>query len=339
MGTTHERLLVVGGGSFPTALVKLLAEKASPTAPVAWWVRDPEVAHTLQHTGLNPRYLPAAHLPAHHLALTTDLAAAVAQADHLLLAVPSAYLHATLQALPPTALNGKAVLSTIKGFEQTTGQVVTRYLAQRFPGIGPVAMVTGPCHAEELAERQTSYLHVLCDEPHFAAHMAHTLRCSYLHTSTGPNPQAAEYAAVLKNIYAIGAGMATGLGYRANFLAVLVAAAIKEMLHALTHIHNLDPAYFPSFYVGDLLVTAYSEHSRNRRLGEWIGTGLTPQEAIGQMRMVAEGFHSTRIYAQANALDGHPEAPALPILRAVNAVLHHGADTRATFLALEGELR
>ena len=210
----------------------------------------------------------------------------------LVLAVPSAFLHI---ALKDTRLpEEKVYVSAVKGVDPTTRQVIARYL-ENVHGIHPrqIGLITGPCHAEEVALEKLSYLTVAALDEQLASGIEQHLKCRYINTCTNNDLYGAEYAAVLKNIYAIGAGIAHGLGYGDNFQAVYTGAAIREMETFLDALHETHRDVKNAAYLGDLLVTCYSQFSRNRTFGNMLGKGYSVKSAQLEMNMIAEGYYAT----------------------------------------------
>jgi len=308
-------LTVLGGGSWATALVKIIAENRD--IQIRWYLRNKEDAAHINQYGHNPKYLSAVQIRTDRVHASSDAAACLKDAGLVLLAVPSAFLHKTLEGLelPKDAY----YLSAIKGIVPETRQVIARYLEQTH-GIAPekMAVVTGPCHAEEVALEKLSYLTVasLLEEP--AHSIASLLSCRYILTSVSQDLYGAEYAAVLKNIYAIAAGIAHGLGYGDNYQAVLISHAIREMERFLDALHETHRDVKDNAYLGDLLVTAYSQFSRNRTFGNMLGKGYSVAHAQLAMNMVAEGYYATdSVYNRNKELGVH-----MPLLDAVYAVVY-----------------
>lgn len=310
-----NKLCVLGGGSWATALVKIIAENRD--VQIQWYVRNGEDAAHINQYGHNPKYLSAVQIRTDRVQAMSDADACLKDAELILLAVPSAFLHKTLDGLQLP--NDAYYLSAIKGIIPETRQVIARYLEQSH-GIDPekMAVVTGPCHAEEVALEKLSYLTVasLLEEP--AHSIASLLSCRYILTSVSQDLYGAEYAAVLKNIYAIAAGIAHGLGYGDNYQAVLISHAIREMERFLDALHETHRDVKDNAYLGDLLVTAYSQFSRNRTFGNMLGKGYSVAHAQLAMNMVAEGYYATDSVYNLNKELG----VYMPLLDAVYAVVY-----------------
>lgn len=304
---------MIGGGSWATALIKILLEKSGDR--VEWWVRSPEVARGIERRGRNPHHLSALKLDASRLDVSTDLAQVVGNCDLLFLSVPSAYLAPTLATLPTTAWEGKRIASAVKGFVPESNSSVSDYLigTLHIPSQN-ICVVSGPSHAEEVAVGQDTFLNVASTNPSLAEEVAGRLQCSYIHTTVVDDVRSLELCGMAKNVYAVAAGMATALGGGDNLTAMLTAAATHEMISLIGCSHI---AYR---LLGDLMVTCFSHHSRNRALGEAVVAGISPDEHFRRTGMVAEGYFSARVLhlMQKNA--------DTPIADSVYRVLHEGTD-------------
>ncbi|WP_035726273.1 NAD(P)H-dependent glycerol-3-phosphate dehydrogenase [Eisenibacter elegans] len=286
-------IAVVGGGSWATALVKILSEQAGA---VHWWLRDTEALTHIQQQGRNPSYLSAVTIDTHKVLLFSDLKQAVSQAAAVIVAVPAAFVEAALAPLVAEDLAGKVLISAVKGVVPARHQLVTSYL-QSALGVpfAQQAVIAGPCHAEEVALEKQSYLTIAAATPAIAEAVAQRLSCAYIKATPHHDWEGIEYAAVMKNIIALACGIAHGHGYGDNFQAVLVSNAMQEIaafLQAIspTETRNLST----SAYLGDLLVTAYSQFSRNRTFGNMIGRGYTVQSAQVELGMIAEGYYAVQ---------------------------------------------
>lgn len=284
---------------------------------IRWYLRNAADAAHINEYGHNPKYLSAVQIRTDRVTACSDAGECLQDAELVLLAVPSAFLHQTLEGL--NLPHDAYYLSAIKGIVPETRQVIARYLEQSH-GIAPekMAVVTGPCHAEEVALEKLSYLTVasLHEEP--AHSIASLLSCRYILTSVSQDLYGAEYAAVLKNIYAIAAGIAHGLGYGDNYQAVLISHAIREMERFLDALHETHRDVKDNAYLGDLLVTAYSQFSRNRTFGNMLGKGYSVAHAQLAMNMIAEGYYATdSVYRMNKELGVY-----MPLLDAVYAVVY-----------------
>ncbi len=330
---------VVGHGSWATALVKILLENGNV---VRWFVRNPEVRAHIEQYHSNPKYLSQVHFYSERLHVSGDLAQVVSGAEVVVFATPSAFLEATVRELTPADLAGKFLVSAIKGIIPDGYQTVVEWLGRRFVApIEQIGVVTGPCHAEEVALERLSYLTMVCHSLQTAQALGERFRSDYIRTTVSTDIHGVEYAVVLKNIYAIAVGMAHGLGYGDNFLAVLISNAALEMERFLEAIcrgaeqkdsggRNL----FRSVYLGDLLVTCYSQFSRNRTFGMMIGKGYSVQSAQMEMNMVAEGYYGAEcIHRLADGL-----GIGMPIAEAVYGALYARRRPAEQLQAILGEL-
>lgn len=292
------RIAVIGAGSWGTALVKLLSGNAER---VGWWVRrQATIDHILKY-GHNPDYISAAQFDVSRLAMDTDMHAVVRDAHVLVIAVPSAFLKATMDQLDPAELKGKTVFSAVKGIVPETNQIVGEYLFQHW-GVAErdFGVICGPCHAEEVAMERLSYLTIACQEAATARAMSEALNGRFLKTTLSDDIYGTEYGAILKNVVAVCAGISVGLGYGDNFRAVLVSRAIQEIARFVKAVHPIDRDINEPAYLGDLLVTAYSTFSRNREFGNMIGKGYSVRAAQLEMNMVAEGYYAVKCVHEIN---------------------------------------
>ncbi|AYO57408.1 glycerol-3-phosphate dehydrogenase [Chryseobacterium sp. 6424] len=279
---------VLGSGSFATAIVKMLTENSKT---VHWCVRNEYVKGAIELRHHNPTYLTAVKFNTRNLCLTTDINELVTACDIVVLATPSIYLSDALDKMT-CDYTGKIFVSAIKGIVPKVNDVVAHYLRDEFKiGYRHQAVIAGPCHAEEVAMERLSYLTIATIEENQKM-LSRKFSSHFIKVNCSADILGNEYSAILKNIYAISAGIASGLGYGDNFTAVLVSNAIREMEVFLDAIHETPRDVNESAYLGDLLVTAYSLFSRNRSLGNLIGKGYTVKSAIQSMNMVAEGYYA-----------------------------------------------
>ncbi len=300
---------VVGNGSWATALVKVLTDN---NHSVNWWVRNAKTIPYIQNRKHNPNYLSSAYFDVALLSLTDNVVEVVRQSDVVVLAVPSAYIQEVLQQLGPDAFQNKKIVSAIKGIVPGPDVLLNDYLQQHFGvPLDDYFAVLGPCHAEEVAAEKLSYLTFSGVDTPAARRIAQHFKAPYINTVVNSDILGVQYAAVLKNIYALGAGIAHGLEYGDNFLSVYIANSADEMAGFLQKVgiphivvgehqqtdpvtHKKDVNYAASVYLGDLLVTCYSPYSRNRTFGNMIGKGYTVQSAQLEMNMVAEGYNAAQ---------------------------------------------
>ncbi len=289
---------VIGGGSWGTALVKLLHANASP---VQWWIRREGTIEHIRKYGHNPDYISAAQFDVARLAMDTDIHAVAKASDVLIVAVPSAFLKATLEQLDPAELKGRKVFSAVKGIVPETNQIVGEYLFAHW-GLanGDFGVICGPCHAEEVAMERLSYLTIASQNARAAEELGTALAGRYMKTSLSDDIYGTEYAAILKNVIAVCSGISVGLGYGDNFRAVLVSRAIQEIARFVKAVHPIDRDINEPAYLGDLLVTAYSTFSRNREFGTMVGKGYSVKAAQLEMNMVAEGYYAVKCVHEIN---------------------------------------
>ena len=286
-----KTVAVLGGGSWATALVKLLTENKRN---VLWYMRNKEAILHLEKWGRNPNYLSSTQLKKRRLTLSYDLNEIVEKADLILLCIPAAFIASELKSLK-LSIAGKIVISAVKGVVPETLQIVGDYLHSEWKlPYDHIAVIAGPSHAEEIALEKLSYLTIACQDSKKAEFIASLLKTKYVRTKISNDIFGTEYAAMLKNIYAIAAGIAHGLSYGDNFQSVLMSNAIREMKRYIRNAHKLKRNINNSAYLGDLLVTGYSVFSRNRTFGNLIGKGYTVMAAQAEMNMVAEGYYATK---------------------------------------------
>lgn len=340
---------VIGNGSWATALVKILSDNQQK---VNWWVRNPVSIEHIKRRRHNPNYLPSAFFDLSLLNMSDDIAEVVRQSDLVVLAVPSAYILNALEQLPKGILQNKKVLSAIKGLVPGPDLLLNEYLQQQFelPAENYFA-VLGPCHAEEVASEKLSYLTFSGVDRKATKEIAALFSTSYINTIINTDIMGVQYAAVLKNIYALGAGIAHGLEYGDNFLSVYIANSADEMAGFLRRVgalhmvvgehemtdpetHKKDINYAASVYLGDLLVTCYSLYSRNRTFGAMIGKGYTVQSAQLEMNMVAEGYNASKCIYNINQKIGGD----IPIAETIYNILWEKLQAAEGFRQIEDVL-
>ena len=305
---------LLGSGSWATAIVKILLEKKDRT--INWWVREEEAIPVLREEKHNPLYLSEAYIDTSRTVISSDIREVVEQSDDIYLVIPSAFVAKALMEVPQETLQRKRIISAVKGIVLDTNQIITEYLHSQL-GIDydRLAIVSGPSHAEEAARQRLTYLTVASSNRQFAEDVREQICCNYIRTTYSTDMVGIECAAVLKNIYAVAVGICRGLGYGDNLVAVLISNALQEMTDFM---QSMSPAHdereagngahnqmvesgdgrlrrFESFaYLGDLLVTCYSQFSRNRTFGNMLGSGYSIKAAQLEMKMVAEGYYSAK---------------------------------------------
>lgn len=322
---------VIGYGSWATAIVKILSECG---CRIHWHVRNADVKASLEREGRNCKYLRDIKFDRSRLFITDNIDEAVAAAGTVILAVPSAFLKDFLKPLT-VPLADKFVISAVKGIVPDEYTSVTEYIISKY-GLDEsmTGIITGPSHAEEVARDGLSYLTAACSDPGRAREFGSMFSADCIRLEYSTDMQGVEYAAIMKNIYAVAVGIATGLGYGDNFLAVLIANCADEMRRFLDSRFPAERNTQTAPYLGDLLVTCYSTYSRNRRLGLLIGHGCTVKSALNEMTMVAEGYYAAECLRHVAA----GTKVETPIADAVYEVLYHGASARETIAALTARL-
>lgn len=293
-----EKIAVIGGGSWASALVKILSENKSQ---VHWWMRNENDVQHLCNYRHNPRYLSGVSFDLNYVKPSTDLQAVVAAADWVILAVPAAFVQAALSGLPTNALKNKVLISAIKGMIPRENILITDYLGNQYAVPNSHQLViAGPCHAEEVALEKQSYLTIGSHDLPTAERFCELLRNRYVKANPLDDLDGIEYCAVMKNIIALACGIARGLNYGDNFQAVLVSNAMQEIERFLDAVMPMHRDLNGSAYLGDLLVTAYSQFSRNRTFGNMIGHGYSVKSAQIEMNMVAEGYYAVQSIYELN---------------------------------------
>ena len=307
---------IIGSGSWGTALAKILTDNKNK---INWWIRSEETIKHLLARHHNPQYLSSVFFDTALLQPTTNATEVIKNSDCIIIAVPSAYAAETLNKLDKNIFEGKKIISAIKGILPDQNLLLNDYLKQQFNvALEDYFAVLGPCHAEEVASEKLSYLTFSGVDEKTTTNIAAHFKTEYLNTIVNPDIYGVQFAAILKNIYALGAGIAHGLDYGDNFLSVLIANSADEMAGFLRKagIKNIDVGhisddrkpttgnkeqainhhinYAASVYLGDLLVTCYSLYSRNRTFGNMIGKGYSVKAAKLEMNMVAEGYNASK---------------------------------------------
>lgn len=321
-------IAVLGSGSWATAIVKIATQTHTK---VYWWVREQEIVQAVENFGHNPFYLRSCELDRERIIVSSDLKMIVSKATDIILVIPAAFVAGSLQSLCPKDFEGKRIICATKGIIPQTNQIVADYIRDYFNVRDEnQAVISGPSHAEEIAQERLTYLTVGSCNDEFAKQVAEGLKCRFVKTTTSSDIRGIEYGAVMKNIYALAAGIARGAGYGDNFVAVLIANAAQEMgaFLAVAAPQERDTNRF--VYLGDLLVTAYSQHSRNRTFGQMIGQGYSVKSAQLEMAMVAEGYYAAECIDKANRSIG----VSLPIARAVYEILYEGKSADEEFKRL-----
>jgi len=325
------KFAVIGGGSWATAIAKMLCVNLSE---ISWYMRNDAAIEHIQKYKHNPNYLSSVEFDTNKLKLTNNINEAIEYADYVIFAIPSAFLDAELKNMT-VSLSDKIIFSAIKGIVPETSLIVGEHFHIQYDiPYYNIGVITGPCHAEEVALERLSYLTIACGDPDKASIVAKSLSGNYIKAKISDDIIGTEYAAMLKNIYAIAAGIAHGLGYGDNFQSVMMSNGIREMKKFIRKVHKMKRNINDSAYLGDLLVTGYSVFSRNRMFGNMIGKGYTVKSAMMEMSMVAEGYYATKSAYKLNQGYG----AKTPIIDAVYAVLYEGKDAKSVFKKLTESL-
>lgn len=328
----ERRIAVVGSGSWATAIVKILCNNVDK---VSWFFRNQSDIDHMNKYGHNPRYLSSVNFDQNKLILSSDLLRMLTQADIIILAVPSAFIDNTLKNIPTEVFKGKTVFSAIKGIVPEYNLIVGEYLNTVYQvPLDNIGVITGPCHAEEVALEKLSYLTIASRDIAKADELCEYMRCRYIKCSSSDDIYGTELSAVLKNVIAVAGGICHGLGYGDNFLSVLVSNAIQEIDRFVAAVHPIDRDTKASAYLGDLLVTAYSQFSRNRMFGTMLGKGYSVKQAQLEMNMIAEGYYAVKCVTEINKkYNVH-----MPITNAVNNIIYNNKNAKFEMELLSEQL-
>lgn len=331
MNIKTDKVGVIGSGSWATALAKMLLENVSE---INWFFRKESTIEEFKQKQHNPRYLREVEFDTDRINFYQDVNLIIEESDILIFAVPSAYLPALLSE-EKNKLSGKYILSGIKGIVTDQNLLVAEYFHKNF-GVpyNMLGVIAGPCHAEEVAREKLSYLTVAAIDEEQSAKFARLLQCEYIYTTLSDDIWGTEYAAVLKNIIAIAAGIAHGLRYGDNFHAVLVSRAIQEMKRFVDTVHPITRDIKAPAYLGDLMVTSYSQFSRNRTFGTMIGKGYSVKAAQLELNMVAEGYFASKSIQKVN----EKYNVDMPITEAVYKILYDKIPPAKEFTRLTKKL-
>ncbi len=327
-----QNIAVIGSGSWATAIVKILTTNCQT---VSWFYRNQADIDFVNEYKHNPRYLGSVNFNTDKLNLSTNIQALINANDIIILAVPSAFINNTLKLLPKDVFKNKLVFSAIKGIVPEYNLIVGEYLntVYQIP-FSNIGVITGPCHAEEVALEKLSYLTLACSNVANAELLCNYMRCRYIKCSSSDDIYGTEISAVLKNVVAVAGGICHGLGYGDNFLSVLVSNAIQEIERFVTAVHPINRDIKASAYLGDLLVTAYSQFSRNRMFGTMLGKGYGVKQAQLEMNMIAEGYYAVKCVCEINKkYNVH-----MPITNAVNNIIYNNKDAKMEMELLSEQL-
>ena len=312
---------ILGGGSWGTAIVKILSHNLTT---LNWYVRSEENASYIKRFKKNPNYLRSVNLNKNNIRVSSSIEEVVKNSDILVLAIPSPFLDLELQKIK-LFLNNKYIFSALKGVVPDSNLVVSEHLNSIYNiPKNKIGIITGPCHAEEVALEKLSYLTIACDDHVLGEYVRSSFETNFIRVKLSRDSIGVEYAAMLKNIYAFMAGVAHGLGYGDNFQSVLISNSVVEMNQFIRTIYKVKRDINDSEYLGDLLVTSYSTFSRNRTLGNMIGKGYSINSAIAEMSMISEGYYATK-----NAFEISLENKiSFNIINAAHEILYKNASSK-----------
>ncbi len=307
---------IIGGGSWATALAKILTENLDS---FHWWMRNEVSVEHFNQFHRNPNYLSSVYFLGDKINLTTDLRQVVDACDVLIIATPSAFLNDVFKDFDKIGMEKKIIFSAVKGIIPEYHAIPAKFIHKQFrTPYSQIGIICGPCHAEEVALERLSYLTISCETENYAQEMADMLSCRYIKTTVSEDLFGSELSAILKNVYAVASGICHGLGYGDNFQAVLISNAIQEINRFVDAISPVHRDVQSSAYLGDLLVTAYSQYSRNRTFGSMIGRGYSVRSAQFEMNMVAEGYYAAKGIIEINKKFG----VEIPICASVYRILY-----------------
>ncbi len=327
------KVAMIGGGSWATAIIKMLSDNVS-LKEIYWWMRNEEAISHIKNFKHNPNYLSSVEIKLPESHISSDIATIIKQADYVVLNVPAAFLKETLSGVSASDLKGKKIVSAIKGIVPDENLIIGEFLNQKYDvPLEDILVISGPCHAEEVALEKLSYLTIASTNVALAQKFADLLATRYIKTNVSDDIFGTEYAAVLKNIYAVASGICHGVGYGDNFQAVLISNAIREIKDFVDAVHPIDRDIKESAYLGDLLVTCYSQFSRNRTFGNMVGKGYTVKSAQLEMNMIAEGYYAVSCMHYIN----QKYKVEMPISQAVYNILYekHSPHTEMALLTAQ----
>jgi glycerol-3-phosphate dehydrogenase (NAD(P)+) len=331
------QIAILGSGSWATALAKIITDNGHK---IYWWMRNRSAIDFIQERRHNPHYLHSTYFNEHLLALSDNMEYVIQQSNVVIVAIPSAYIHDAMSELSTDIFQNKILISAVKGILPEHNELLNMFLNRQFQvPVENYIAISGPCHAEEVAAEKLSYLTLAGVNTTLIKAIQPYFETPYTHVIPNCDLWGVQYAAVLKNIYALGAGIAHGLEYGDNFLSVFIANCGHEMVHFLKKIAHVYPIekreflvhYSTSVYLGDLLVTCYSLYSRNRMFGTMIGKKYSVKSAQLELNMVAEGYNAAKCIHQLNKqTQAH-----IPIIQNVYEILWENKSPAAAFESIE----
>jgi glycerol-3-phosphate dehydrogenase (NAD(P)+) len=326
------RIAIIGSGSWATALAKLLLNN---TSKINWFIRKQEDITLFKEYKNNPKYLSSVDFDITKISFFDSISDCIQNSDYIILAIPSAFLHTSFLNLTANDLKDKFIFSAIKGIVPEHNLIIGEYLNTVYQvPLQNIGVITGPCHAEEVALEKLSYLTIASQNTNSATILSNLLNCRYLKSSVSDDIYGTEYSAVLKNVIAIAGGICHGLGYGDNYLAVLISNAIQEIKRFVDEVHPINRDINASAYLGDLLVTAYSQFSRNRMFGTMLGKGYGVKRAQLEMNMVAEGYYAVKCVYEINK----NHKIHMPITNAVYNIIYKDHDAKKEIIELSNLL-
>jgi glycerol-3-phosphate dehydrogenase (NAD(P)+) len=326
-------IAVIGGGSWATAIIKILSEN---NVSIRWWLRDRAAVEHIRKHHYNPDYLRDVRLSSRKVKTFNKISDALNGAEYVILAIPAAFVQEPLANLTAKHFEGKRIVSAIKGMVPDKNCLVTDWMEERFDvPLSQMCIIAGPCHAEEVALEKQSYLTIASTNENCAADFARLMSCHFVAAHPLVDLYGVEYAAVMKNIVALACGISHGLGYGDNFQAVMVSNAMQEIKRFVDAVDPRERDLSASAYLGDLLVTAYSQFSRNRTFGNMIGRGYSVQSAQMEMKMIAEGYYAVNSIFEINK----KYQVAMPITEATYKILYERQPPAAEIGLLKMKLR
>ncbi|MCF6365516.1 MAG: NAD(P)-binding domain-containing protein [Bacteroidales bacterium] len=324
-----KKIGILGGGSWATAIIKLLSESRHKEK-INWFIRNQDNINHIKEHRRNKFYLSSVEIVTEKISLCDDINYVIKNSDLIIIAIPSAFIKDALLK-NNISFSGKFIFSAVKGIIPAGNQIIAEYFHEKYKiPVQNIGVITGPCHAEEVALERLSYLTVASENENLAKFIGNRLKTHYTKIKISGDIYGTEYSAVLKNIFAIASGICHGLGYGDNFQAVLVSNAIREIKRFVDKVHPISRDIKNSAYLGDLLVTAYSKFSRNRMFGTMIGKGYSVKSALLEMKMIPEGYYAVKGVFEINK----KHDIYLPILNAVYAILYQQKSVNNEILKL-----
>lgn len=326
-----KKVAVIGSGSWATALVKILLENLTE---INWYFRNKDNINLFKQFNHNPGYLRGVEFNTNRIKFFSDINKIVDESEILIFAIPSAFLPKAIEGLH-AKINDKFVLSGIKGIVPEKNLLVGEYFNKLYNiPFESIGIIAGPCHAEEVALERLSYLTIACTDENKAKDFSRLIECDYIKTGISDDIWGTEYTSVIKNIIAIAAGIVHGLRYGDNFQAVLLSNAIQEIKRFVDKVHPISRDIKSSVYLGDLIVTAYSQFSRNRMFGTMIGKGYSVLTAQLDMHMIAEGYYAAKSINEINEIYNVD----MPISKAVYRILYENVSPKREIAKLTEKL-